>query len=100
MWDIESFQNLIHDNEKVRDIQKFLKHIKVRKNDMKEDAGTTWLEIYVIYKRCGYRCLLDDPTNKAMKRPDMKAQVKEFKKLMRHVIEATFMQNETRRFSA
>ena len=53
MLDINSFQTLLKRSPVIEQVQRFLRSIKLEPNSCKEDIGTSWIELYVMYKKSG-----------------------------------------------
>ena len=87
MEDARCFQKIRAHTGRAADIQEFLSKIVFTPTD-KEDEGTTWLEMFVIYKLCGYGCPIQNSKG-AEKRVSMRQQIDVFKKCVRDIIRLT-----------
>ena len=84
MIDIKNFKAINDKYDAAPDVQDFMQHIKFQKC-VGEEQGTSWLELYILYKLSGGRCPVKDPSSKAMARPSMRAQTKSFKEICRYI---------------
>ena len=71
MLDIKPFQKSVQKNPRIEQVQEFLRMICLEANVCREDIGTTWAELYVMYKKAGFDCAAEEPTHKAEKKPSM-----------------------------
>ena len=100
MLDIRSFRKILQQNPRTEQVQQFLKMITLESNERKEEIGTTWIELYVMYKKTGFECAVQEPANKADKKPSMGMQIKEFKRMVREVVHATMQDVDKLLFQA
>jgi hypothetical protein len=64
---------------KLKEVQDFIGKIEVAENMMGKH-GTTYLELYTLYKLIGNCCMVEQPVNNAKARTQMAKQLKQFQK--------------------
>ncbi len=84
MLDVNMFANITKKYPRATQVQKFLQNISFQKV-RPEEEGTTWLELYILYKMQGGECVISDPGNKAASRPSMRLQLKTFKAIVKNI---------------
>ena len=79
------------------EVQKFLTKLELR--EAKEgEWGTTWLELYTLYKALGHPCAVPDPMRAALARPSLGRQLQTFKALARKVARQKLCQKDQELF--
>ena len=86
-------QNFDVGTEAAFQMQKFLTQLKVKKCQG-EARGTTWLELYTLYKIGGNPCPVKDPIRKAQGRPVVRTQIAVFKAAIRAIAKHTMTEEQ------
>ncbi len=99
MLDIGNFIKTVEHKDRASEIQDFLKGTRVRQVRHQQE-GTSWLELYTLYKLGGGSCVVADPECKAAPRPSMRMQLKAFTKTCRAIARLTMEQQDANLFKA
>ncbi len=86
-------------NRRRRWVQDFLRKIQLVKTQ-DEEHGTTWLELYALYKVLGYPCAKADPLEKAKARPSLRIHLSLFKKDTKRLAKQVMIDHDTELFKA
>ena len=76
-------------------VQNFLRRLEF-KPCHGEEQGTSWLELYILYKMAGGSCVVSNPASKAQARPSMRVQLKEFKRICRFIAKHTMAEEDAK----
>eukprot|EP00973_Karenia_brevis_P016017 2189887-Karenia_brevis.AAC.1 len=87
--------NLSIRTEVARQVQRFFRQLQMRPCKP-EQRGTTWLELYTLYKVRGFPCAIGDPESKAEARPVVRQQVTAFRSVVRAIAANTMEQEQER----
>ncbi len=71
MLSVTGFSHILNKAPKAKEVQDFLQQIVFQKCAPHEE-GTTWLEMYILYKMREGGCIVEDPSNKASAKPSMR----------------------------
>ena len=82
------------------DVQQFLKNMRFTATGDAAKEGTTWLEMYILYKMQGGRCCAQAPGPLAIAQPHMRQHVCEFKGLVRKIARLTMEEEDAKIFQA
>ena len=74
---LQNFQSITKAHPRAREIQDLLRQMRC-KACKEDEEGTSWLEMYVLYKMTGGPECIPKGSNNALARPSMKMQVKDF----------------------
>ena len=88
MASVSMFQATLRKYPNAGQLQQFLQRCKFKKCE-KGDGGTTWLELYILYKMCGGMDGVIRPARLAMKKPSMEEYLKTFKMGLKRVSRET-----------
>ena len=100
MLEITSFQKSVQKNPRIKQVQQFLKMLRVEPNACREEIGSTWIELYIMFKKAGFECAVQEPSNEAARKPSMGMHIKEFQRMVREVAQATMSGEDQRIFQA
>ncbi len=75
------------------EVQKFLTKLELRETEEGE-FGTTWLELYALYKALVHPCAVADPKRSAQARPSLGKQLQTFKLTVRRVAKQKLCQKD------
>ncbi len=64
MMPISGFSEFVAKHDSAQQVQKFLQRLEFKGCEEGEE-GTSWLELYVLYKKSGGKCVVNDPKEKA-----------------------------------
>ena len=81
------------------EVQKFLTKLQLREADDGE-FGTTWLELFTLYKALGHPCPVKDPLKKAQGKPSLGAQLNSFKLATRRLAKQKLCTQDQKLFKA
>ena len=91
------FSDSVKYKNKAKGVQDFLTKNKIK--EVEEDRqGTSWLELYTLYKMDGGECMVDDTTDKGAPRPAMRTQIKAFVKTCRDIARLTMESEDAKLF--
>ena len=93
MISITKFKGICEKHPAAPQMQDFLSRVSFQGCEGKEE-GTTWLELYVLYKLAGGLCPVRDPEGKASARPAMRVQLKMFQNICRYIIKNTMTEED------
>ena len=101
MLNVEQFTDVFkHNAQSAKHVQQFLGSLTFTSSEDPQEQGLTWLEFYIIYKLAGFRCVLEDPSNKAFKKPSMGAQLQEFQRTVKAVAKNSMEEEDRQLFGS
>ena len=86
------FPRIMQQHQGIQHVEHFLMHIPVVPSGQ-TIRGITWLELYAIYRLCGYPKGIPNENDRAMAKPSLAQQMVHFKKCCRRAINASFAQS-------
>ncbi len=82
MAQITDFGDFVNKNQAARDVAQFLGDVVFEAVDSR-DEGTSWLELYTVYRMKGGQKPVPDGTNRAARRATLGMQLRRFKQIVR-----------------
>ena len=84
----EMFQSTLIKFPNAKQLQQLIQRCKFKRRE-EGDSGTTWLELYVLYKMCGGTDRDLKPKRAAMRKPSKEKYLRNFKMGLKQVIKDT-----------